>query len=175
MLSSLLGDNFLQTLSSVIAQFSGLGQGDAKDLLGLLAPLVLGFLRREQVARGLDSRGLASLLATQRDNIRRAMPAEMATRLQDSGARPASPPAPESFRRPPAPAQRQPSGSWAVWLLPLLILAGVAIYLIPANQERRTVQDIDGNTTTIAKNVPGGAAGAGASGPCGGRACSGYG
>ncbi len=77
MLSSLAGGGFIQALGSSIAQFSGLGQPAAKDLLGLLAPVVLEFLRREQIAKGLDSKGLAGLLASQRDNIRRALPAEM--------------------------------------------------------------------------------------------------
>ena len=108
MLSSLAGSAFLQTLSSSIARFSHLALGAAKDLLGLLAPVVLEFLRREQIARGLDSKGIASLLASQRGNIRRAMPGEMAQHFQASDIPPeGEPPAAETFRRPEAPAARR--------------------------------------------------------------------
>jgi len=45
-ISSLLGRNSLETLVTVVAGYAGLGQGSAKKLLALVAPLVLGFLRR---------------------------------------------------------------------------------------------------------------------------------
>ncbi len=151
-LSSLMGGSTLETLSSVVAQFAGFGQGSAKRLLGLLAPLVMGFLRREQVSAGLDSRGLASMLASQRDNIERAMPAAVAQRLLDTGTRPASQPAAAISRRPPAP-QSSSSRTWAYWLLPALVLAGAALYLLP-QQETRTAQDINKNTTIVAKETP---------------------
>ncbi len=149
-ISTLLGGGTLETLSSVIAQFAGFGQGSAKRMIGLLAPMVLGFLRREQVSAGLDNRGLASLLASQRDNIERAMPAGVAQRLLDTGTRSASQPA-TVFRRP-APASSTSSRSWAYWLLPALVLAGAALYLLPTPQESKTAQDINKNTTTVAKD-----------------------
>ena len=142
-------------LGTVIAQFAGIGQGSAKSLIGLLAPLVLGFLRREQVSGGLDSKGLASLLVSQRDSIERAMPAPVARRLQDAGfglaSEPVTPSA--SFRRQPAStAQSSPSRSWAYWLIPALILAAAALYLLPEQQASRTAQDINKNTTIVAKD-----------------------
>ncbi|MGO8953714.1 MAG: DUF937 domain-containing protein [Rhodomicrobium sp.] len=154
-ISSLLGGGTLEALSTVIAQFAGFGQASAKRLLGLLTPLVLGFLRREQVSSGLDSRGLASLLSSQRETIERAIPAGVARRLQDAGMRPASQPvAAGSFRRPAASApQASSSRSWAYWLLPALVAAAAVLWLLPAPQQTRTVQDINRNTTTIAKDT----------------------
>ncbi len=145
-LSSLLGGGATETLSSAIAQYSGFGQGLSRKLLGFLAPVVLGFLRREQVSLGLDARGLAGLLSSQRENIERALPAGMARRLLDDGARPASQPANTQRRAasiPPRPAQ-----SWAYWLLPAMILAGAAIYLLPSRVEKGAVDEA--NKTPVA-------------------------
>jgi hypothetical protein len=154
MLSSLLGGSSLQTLSSILAQFAGFGQGSAKGLLGLLAPVVIGFLRHEQVSSGLDSKGLASLLSSQRPNIERAMPASFAQSLQDAGFGTASQPAQPVFRRQaPGAAQSSSSSNWLYWLLPALIIAGAALYLLPNRQENRTAEDTGKNTTTVAKQA----------------------
>jgi hypothetical protein len=157
MLSSLAGGAFLQTLSSSIARFTGLGQAAAKDLLGLLAPVVLEFLRREQIAKELDATGMASLLASQRGNIRRALPREMALRLQGSDERTSGEQrASQTFRQAAAPAARRPSsGTRTFWALRAIILAGVAISLLPMRGERPTAQYTDSNTTIVAKTTPG--------------------
>jgi hypothetical protein len=150
MMSSLIGANSLETLSSAVAQFAGFGQGPAKKLLGFLVPVVLGLLRREQVDSRLDSRGIANLLTSQRGNIERAMPASIARRLKESEVRPAV------LRQTTASGGRQAtagnipsqsSGNWAYWLLPALILAGAALYLLPARDDSRTVQEINQSTT----------------------------
>ncbi len=161
-ISSLLGGNSLSTLTSVIAQFAGLGQGSAKKLLGFLAPLVLGFLKREQVSQGLDSRGLVSLLADQRGNIERAMPAGVARNLASAEARPlnqptSQPASSDRFRRPAVTAEPKTSSrSWAYWLIPALIAAGVAVYLLPQQEQTRTAQDVNkttGGTATAGKDT----------------------
>jgi hypothetical protein len=146
-LSSLIGGSSLATLSAVIGQFAGFGQGTAKRLLGLLAPLVLGILRREQVAGGLDSRGLAALLSSQRENIESALPAGVSRNLQSAGTRAVNQPAaaataaPRPFRRQAlASDDRTSSRSWTYWLLPALIAAGVAVYLLPPREDSTTAQ-----------------------------------
>jgi hypothetical protein len=143
MLSSLLGGGAFNTLSSVISQFAGFGQGPAKRLLGLLAPLVLGFLRREQVASGLDSKGLANLLTAQRDNIERMMPAGVARSLQSAEDRAfTQPAASDRFRRLSATTQeRSTSRSWAYWLIPALAAAAIVAYFLPPREETRTAQE----------------------------------
>ena len=153
MLSSLAGSAFLQTLSSSIARSSHLGQAAANDLLGLLAPVVLEFLRREQIAKGLDSKGIASLLASQRGNIRRAMPGEMAQHFQGGDIPEAGEPrAAETFRRPAAHvAPRRPAGMQALCLLSAILLAGVAIYLLPMREETNAAQYASKNITVVAK------------------------
>jgi hypothetical protein len=74
MLSSLLGGGVLNTLVSTLSRFVGIGEGSARTLMGLLAPVVLGVLGREQRAAGLETGGLARMLIGQRDQITAAMP-----------------------------------------------------------------------------------------------------
>jgi sporulation protein YlmC with PRC-barrel domain len=74
MLSSLLGGGVLSTLVSTLSRFVGIGEGSTRTLMGLLAPVVLGVLGREQRAAGLETGGLARLLMGQKDQISAAMP-----------------------------------------------------------------------------------------------------
>ncbi|HEX5999803.1 MAG TPA: DUF937 domain-containing protein, partial [Hyphomicrobiaceae bacterium] len=74
MLSSLLGGGVLNTLVSTLSRFIGIGEGSTRTLMGLLAPVTLGVLGREQRAAGLETGGLARLLMGQRDQIIAAMP-----------------------------------------------------------------------------------------------------
>jgi sporulation protein YlmC with PRC-barrel domain len=74
MLSSLLGGGVLSTLVSTLSRFVGVGEGSTRTLMGLLAPVVLGVLGREQRAAGLETGGLARLLMGQKDQISAAMP-----------------------------------------------------------------------------------------------------
>src|SRR5262245_41752965 len=74
MLSSLLGSGVLNTLVSTLSRFVGIGEGSTRTLMGLLAPVVLGVLGREQRAAGLETGGLARMLMGQREQINAAMP-----------------------------------------------------------------------------------------------------
>lgn len=74
LLSSLLGSGVLSTLVSTLSRFVGIGEGSTRTLMGLLAPVVLGVLGREQRAAGLETGGLARMLLGQRDQINAAMP-----------------------------------------------------------------------------------------------------
>jgi hypothetical protein len=74
MLSSLLGGGVLSTLVSTLSRFVGIGEGSTRTLMGLLTPVVLGVLGREQRAAGLETGGLARLLMGQKDQISAAMP-----------------------------------------------------------------------------------------------------
>jgi hypothetical protein len=153
MLSTLAGGDFLQTLSSSIAEFSGLGQMAAKRLLGLLTPVVLEFLRREQIARGLDTKGIAGLLASQQGSIRRALPKEIAARILGGDLRTdGEPHTQDEFRSQATRAARHQSyGSRAPWLLAALLLAGMAIYPPPVREKRYSGQHASRNMTIVAK------------------------
>ena len=84
-LSTLLGSGTMKTLSNAVGEYVGAGEGSAKSLLGLLAPLVLGVLGQKQRASGLDAGGIANLLAGQKDTIASALPAGFARQLSGTG------------------------------------------------------------------------------------------
>src|SRR6185437_3081888 len=121
-LTSLFGGKTFSGLSQAVGQYAGIGQGGSKSLLGLLGPVVLGVLGKEQRARGLDASGLAKLLISQKNNVSAALPAGFSRYLSEAGipddviasrARVAS--------QPPA---RTPPSIWP-WLLGALILLGL--------------------------------------------------
>ncbi|MGH1481011.1 MAG: DUF937 domain-containing protein [Geminicoccales bacterium] len=85
MLGSLLGDGAIGGLAGAVGKFSGLGSGSAKSLLGMLVPVVMSVLGREQKAQGLDGGGLTNLLMSQKDNIASAMPSGMTNALGGAG------------------------------------------------------------------------------------------
>ena len=74
-LASLLGGTTTSALTDAIGRYAGIGDTGSKSLMGLLGPVVMGVLGQQQRASGLDATGLANLLASQKDNIARSLPA----------------------------------------------------------------------------------------------------
>ena len=85
MLSSLLGGQDQNALAGALAKFTGLGQGASGSLLGMLAPLVMGTIAQQQGANSLNASGIASLLASQKDNIATALPSGFGNLLGGTG------------------------------------------------------------------------------------------
>jgi sporulation protein YlmC with PRC-barrel domain len=155
-LSSLLGGGVFGTLVSTLARFIGIGEGSTRSLMGLLAPVILGVLAREQRAAGLETGGLARLLMGQKDQFYSAMPVGLSdllsSRVRIEGAdierervRPAE--TTRTYEREPEPTYRatgtrrtteireaEYNWNWAYWLLPLLALGGLLWYLLPGSQ-----------------------------------------
>jgi len=146
LISSLIGGGSLDTLTARLAQYAGLGQGSAKKLIGFLAPVVLGYLKRHQTAAGLDNQGIASMLVSQKGEFERALPAGLASRLPEEG---------RTEIRPSSPAHRQPAAAstggtnWAYWLLPALIIAGAALYFWPNENRVQEAEQINRNTRSV--------------------------
>ncbi len=84
-LDSLLGGSPVAALSGAMSKFTGLGESAVSSLIGTLTPAVLGALRKEQAAQGLDASGLAQLLAAQKENISKALPPELGNLLGQAG------------------------------------------------------------------------------------------
>lgn len=140
-LGSLLGGGNSGALTSAIGKFAGLGDGPAKSLVGMLAPVVLGAIGKEQRTAGLDASGLARLLAGQKDNIAAALPGPLAQSLAGAGVlgafgdslRGAAGQAASSATataqragdaaRTVAAAAPKPSSNWWMWALGLAALA----------------------------------------------------
>src|SRR5262245_20348450 len=85
LLNSLLGGSTQSELARATGKFAGVSEGTSSQLLGLLGPIALGALRKQQVASGLDASGLANLLASQKDNISAALPPAFASLLGGTG------------------------------------------------------------------------------------------
>ena len=85
MLGSLLGNGALGKLAGVLTGFSGLNSRGSSSLMGILAPIVIGVIKKKVFDGGLNAGGLASLLGDQQNNINAAMPQGFSSQLESSG------------------------------------------------------------------------------------------
>jgi hypothetical protein len=150
MLSSLLGSRDEGALATAIGTFTGVGRTAGTSLIGMLAPLVMGTLA-QQGSRDPDGRGIAGLLASQRDNIAAAMPSGFGSLLSGTNllsslggaARAATAAGTETARaaasaaygvgdasRRAAGAAASASYKWLYWAVPLLILVALIVFLL---------------------------------------------
>jgi hypothetical protein len=148
MLSSLLGGQNQSALTEAIGKFTGLGQSASGSLLAMLGPIVMGVIGQHQgAARALDANGIASLFASQKDNIAAAIPAGLGNLLSGTGllgalggaGRTATAASSAAMREAsaarPAEAARQRSiggasarPNWLYWLVPLAVAAALLVY-----------------------------------------------
>ncbi len=84
LLNGLLGDN-MSSVIDMISKFSGIGSKSSSSLLGMVLPLVLGFISKQRSTGGLDQDGVMNLLSSQKDHISQAMPSGMSDLLGQSG------------------------------------------------------------------------------------------
>jgi hypothetical protein len=142
-LASMFGNSTLGALASTLGRYAGVGEGSVRSLLGMIAPMILGVLRREA---GSGASGLAQSLAAQKDSFAAAMPAGLSDLLKTSGvldtvgaATPAASRVNEAYRaardsagamaRAVGPSASQSSARWMYWALPLLAVLGLLWYL----------------------------------------------
>lgn len=85
LLGGLLGTGGLGKLAGALAGFTGLSKGGTSSLMGMLAPIVIGVIKRKVMGGGLDAGGLASMLMGQKSNIGAALPAGLGDQLNASG------------------------------------------------------------------------------------------
>jgi hypothetical protein len=82
LLNSLFSGSGLSMLPSILSRFSGVGEGVMGKLLGMLTPVVLGFLGKQNGGGG--AAGLANLLSGQKDYIKGAMPTGLFSSLSSA-------------------------------------------------------------------------------------------
>ena len=158
LLASMLGGGPLGLLTSVVSKFTGVGEGSIATLMGLLTPVIMGVLGREQRAAGLDMNGLARMLTGQREQIAAAMPSGLNRLLDASGFQegmaPTSSPERRTYDSPRAaydaprtayraveePTRKTQGLSWPYWVLPLLALGGLLWFLLPRDQQSAELQ-----------------------------------
>ena len=121
MLASILGEGAVDKLGSVLASFVDISRIGSGSLTGMLAPVVLGAIKRRMAESDLDAGGLSRLFEEQRPNIDAAMPDGLSEQLRSGGffdsiapapARPETvePAAPAATAAPaPAPASAEPA------------------------------------------------------------------
>lgn len=84
-LGSLLGGDALGKLGGVLAGFAGISRSGSGSLLGMLAPIAIGAIKRKITESNLDAGGLASLLGEQKGHVEAAMPEGLMGQLQSEG------------------------------------------------------------------------------------------
>ncbi|MGE0853829.1 MAG: DUF937 domain-containing protein [Hyphomicrobiaceae bacterium] len=172
LLASLLGGGALAQLATAVSKFAGIGEGPTRTVLGLLAPLVLGVLGREQRVAALDTNGLARLLLGQKEQFAAALPAGFKSLLvvgrtyegPGATALPETHDTPRALHDSPrmAPTQRpvgasavQPQrATWPYWVLPLLALGGLLWYLLPSGHQTIDPVAISADKPTYLATVP---------------------
>ena len=119
-LRDLLGGGALSGLTGAVGKFAGIGDAPVQGLVGMMAPVVLGTLAKQQKASGLDASGLASMLMGQRENIQAAMPAGFGDLLKGTGLLDGLAPPKAEAPRPgatvhPMPTPARPAGGMGMW------------------------------------------------------------
>jgi hypothetical protein len=157
MLASLLGGQDQTALANAVGKYSGLGSTAGSSLLGLLAPVVMGAIVRQQGARSIDAAGITSLLTSQKDKIAAALPSDFGNLLGGTGLLDGLGDAPrktfaagsgatraaaasvartvDNTRRSGV-AAASPTTNWLLWAIPAVVIAALLIYLFarPAEQ-----------------------------------------
>ncbi len=127
MLGSLLGVGAAGGLTKTLASYAGLDEKAAGPLMGILGSTALGGLKSAADREGLDAAGVMRLLGTQKDQIEKAIPADLGRMLSTAGILPPVAEVTDAARAaiPTAAAPAQ-SGGWMKWALAAVALAVLA-------------------------------------------------
>lgn len=104
LLGTLFGSSGASKLGNVLSAFTGLSSGGTNSLMGILAPIVIGIVKRKFMGGVSNAGGLASLLQDQQPHINAAMPSGLTEQLQSSGFLSSISEAADSVSAPPAAA-----------------------------------------------------------------------
>jgi hypothetical protein len=149
LLSSLLGAGASSKLEATLCQFAGVGPRSMQTVMGLVTTAIMHVLRVQQRRVNPDTRGVARLLAGQKDQIVRTMP----TGLHDAlfkdgiyeGIASAAAPGLRITCDTSRPAYHQPSerrivdeigsANWPYWALGVLLFGALLWSLLPNAQQ----------------------------------------
>lgn len=150
-LGSIFGDK-LGALSSFISNTSSIKTGSASSLLGLVAPILMNVLGKKVITQGLSTSGLASLLMSQKNAVKAALPTGIGgiLNIEDLGdflGNPKSTVA-NNFKQQ---TNDKKTKSW----LPLLLLAGLLLGAIYYWNSCRNVDTavVEDTTTEAVANI----------------------
>lgn len=147
LLSSLLG-NKLGGVVDLISSFSGVSKNSSKSLMSMVAPMLMSMIGKKVIGDKLSASGLMSLLGSQKSHVQSGMPAGLGDKLGGllglgsmlGGAGDALKGAANTAGRTARSAAHatadavedtaKAGGSFLRWLLPLLLLALAAFFII---------------------------------------------
>jgi sporulation protein YlmC with PRC-barrel domain len=152
LLTSLLGGESVNALTSSISKFVGASESSTRTLLSLLAPAIVSALGQERRDAGVDAMGVADILKSQSDLVTAAMPAGLSSLLQSDGFYDRLAKSQTSAAS--GTASQGPSRTAAYWILPLLAIAGLAWYFL-ANWPAKSVVDERTDITFAALHMAG--------------------
>lgn len=127
-LKFLVGDK-LGSIVDVISNLSGVKTGSSSSLLKMAAPVLMGFIAKYVKEKGLDATGLKNLMLSQRDFIAKSIPSALTSVLGLSNILGASPVSSRMNSGGSTPASSAGGNNLLKWLLPLVLLAGLAYFL----------------------------------------------
>ncbi len=158
MLSSILGSGALGQLAGVVANFSGISRGNSSSLMGMLAPFVIGIIKKKIFDGGMDANSMASMLSGQKDNVANAMPQGFSDQLQSAGffdsitavaspvAAQVAPAAATATAAATASIDNTASssgGGFMKWLIPLIAVAGIGWFGLNAMNKDSATETVD--------------------------------
>ena len=135
-----LAGGALGQIGSVLARFTGVNETATNKLLGFLAPVVLGAIKKQ--SKGLDGASIANMLAEQKGNIASALPSGLGSLLSSAvpglssvlgdASRAASSVAKTATAEVKGAARETTAAGSSVmkWLVPLLLVV-LAFFLLP--------------------------------------------
>ncbi len=163
LLSFLFGGK-LNSVLDVITKTSGMKTSSASSLLAVLAPMIIGLIKKETASKGLSLASLTTLLLSQKDVIAKFAPAGLSSALgvksladlgsvTDSLKSASTGAARESGRV--ASALASEGGSWLRWAAPAALLAVALLFaLYYFNKPLEPAQDLDAPPVVVTEARP---------------------
>ena len=158
-LSSVLGSGALGQLAGVVANFAGISRGNSSSLLGMLAPIVIGVIKKQVMGGGMNASSLSGFLSEQKPVINQAMPQGFSDQLQSAGffdsiANVSAPQAAAPQAAAPSAAPEAPSGGgFMKWALPLAVVVGLGWFAMQFFGKQDAATDAISNVSDAASGA----------------------
>jgi OmpA-OmpF porin, OOP family len=158
LISSLFGNGGQSNmLTSLISNFAGVKSSSMGSILSMAVPAILGMIGKHSSSNNIGASGLGSLLSSQKDLAMKALPAGFSLSSLMSGASNTTSKVASSAHAAYNEVEEKTT-SGLKWLLPLLLLAGLAIgsyYLFSkgCNKGPKTTEGTGGDSTAVSSNV----------------------
>lgn len=123
-LGNIFGDK-IEALSGFISKTSGIKTASASSLLSLAAPILMNVLGKQVTSQDMSTSGFASLLMSQKEALKAALPAEIGGILNVDGLGNQKATVTNTFE---AETDNKKTNSWLPWLLLGGLLLGALYY-----------------------------------------------